>query len=441
MSKINFSTIDSPEIINLKPTDISPLMSSCEIKVLYLGENRNHSYISKDVALEMAKSIRGCPIVGYYKKEKEDFADHGEKITIDDEGIHFDCMTKPYGFVAPDAEVWFQKYTEENAFGETIEREYLVTNGFVWTEQFPEAKAALEEGRPHSMEIDENTLNGSWQTNAAGMDFYIITDALFSKLCILGEDVEPCFEGSEIHKTYSLEDKAVIFANEDFKNTLYSMMKDLKQYMLKKGGELMDSEKKEQNNLEDFSKQDSIEDPVVTEFKKEDDEKEDSSKKEEKSKETETKEKEEKPKEKEEDSSKKEEKSKEKDYSLIKEEYEKLKGQYSDLQNQFTILEKENQDLIDFKLQIENEKKDKLIESFYMLSDEDKKDVIENKSKYSLDDIEAKLSIICFRNKVSFSKEEDKKENNPITTFELQEPDSDVPAFVKALRKTKNKNL
>ena len=446
MSKINFSTIDSPEIINLKPTDISPLMSSCEIKVLYLGENRNHSYISKDVALEMAKSIRGCPIVGYYKKDKEDFADHGDKITIDDEGIHFDCMTKPYGFVAPDAKVWFQKYAEENAFGETIEREYLVTNGFVWTEQFPETKTALEEGRPHSMEIDENSLNGNWQTNAAGMDFYIITDALFSKLCILGEDVEPCFEGSEIHKTYSLDDKTAIFANEDFKNTLYSMMKDLKQYMLKKGGELMDSEKKEQVNLEDFSKQDSIEAPVVTEFKEEDSKeeksKEESSEKEEKKEESSQKEEKSKEEEKKkEDSFKKEEKSKEKNCSLIKEKYEKLERQYSDLQNQFSLLEKENQDLKEFKLQIENEKKDKLIESFYMLSDEDKKDVIENKSKYSLDDIEAKLSIICFRNKVSFSKEDEKVEDNPITTFEVQELDSDVPAFVKALRKTKNKNL
>ena len=37
-----------------------------------------------------------------------------------------------------------------------------------------------------------------------------------------------------------------------------------------------------------------------------------------------------------------------------------------------------------------------------MLSDEDKKDVIENKSKYSLDDIEAKLSVICVRKKVNF---------------------------------------
>ena len=41
--------------------------------------------------------------------------------------------------------------------------------------------------------------------------------------------------------------------------------------------------------------------------------------------------------------------------------------QYSDLQNQFSLLEKENQDLKEFKLQIENEKKDKLIESFNML--------------------------------------------------------------------------
>ena len=38
-------------------------------------------------------------------------------------------------------------------------------------------------------------------------------------------------------------------------------------------------------------------------------------------------------------------------------------------------------------------------ETFYMLSDEDKKEVIENIDSYSLDDIEAKLSILCVRNK------------------------------------------
>ena len=85
----SIATIDSPEFINLQPLDINPLMSSCEIKVLYIGENRNHSFISKEVATEMAKTLRGAPIVGYYKEKKEDFADHGEVMVWDDEGIHF----------------------------------------------------------------------------------------------------------------------------------------------------------------------------------------------------------------------------------------------------------------------------------------------------------------------------------------------------------------
>ena len=60
----------------------------------------------------MGKTLRGAPIVGYFKENKDDFADHGEKVTLDDEGIHFECMTKPYGFVPTDARVWFQKFNE-----------------------------------------------------------------------------------------------------------------------------------------------------------------------------------------------------------------------------------------------------------------------------------------------------------------------------------------
>jgi hypothetical protein len=40
-----------------------------------------------------------------------------------------------------------------------------------------------------------------------------------------------------------------------------------------------------------------------------------------------------------------------------------------------------------------------------MLSEEDKKDVIENKVKYSLDEIKAKLAVICFEKKVNFNSE------------------------------------
>ena len=241
----SIATIDSPEFINLQPLEINPLMSSCEIKVLYLGENRNHSYITKEVATEMAKTLRGAPIVGYYKEDKEDFRDHGEKIVFDDEGVKFECLTKPYGFVAPDAKVWFQKFEDTDDFGNKIAREYLMTTGYLWTGQYEEAKLAIDAGRPQSMELDDETLDGHWSTNNnTGMDFFIINDAIFSKLCILGEDVEPCFEGSSI--TAPEVSKHFTKMDDDFKRTLFTMMQDLKHVL--EGGYKMELE--ENKNIE-----------------------------------------------------------------------------------------------------------------------------------------------------------------------------------------------
>ena len=91
--------------------------------------------------------------------------------------------------------------------------------------------------------------------------------------------------------------------------------------------------------------------------------------------------------------------------------------------------------LREFKATIEKKEKEDLISSFYMLSDEDKKDVIDNIDTYSLNDIEAKLSIICVRNKVSFNLDNDNKPNEP-TVFNLNgndgDDDSATPAWVKA---------
>ena len=221
----SIATIDSPEFINLQPLDINPLMSRCEIKVFYLGENRNGTFIKKEVAMEMAKTLRGAPIVGYYKEEKEDFADHGHRMILDDEGIHFETLTKPYGFVAPDSEVWFQKFEEQDAFGNSIIREYLMTTGYLWTGQFEETQSVIDEGKPQSMELDGESVTGEWALNDKGYEFFIINDAIVSKLCILGDDVEPCFEGASVTGTnYTLD--------EGFKNTLFSMMKEL-EYALK----------------------------------------------------------------------------------------------------------------------------------------------------------------------------------------------------------------
>ena len=131
----------------------------------------------------MAKTLRGAPIVGYFREEKEDFADHGHRVILDDEGVKFECLTKPYGFVSPDAQVWFQTFEDEDEFGNTIEREYLMTTGYYGQVNLKNVKLLLLKDVPQSMELDEQTLDGNWSTNVkTGMDFFIINDAIFFKI-------------------------------------------------------------------------------------------------------------------------------------------------------------------------------------------------------------------------------------------------------------------
>lgn len=457
----SIATIDSPEFINLEPLDINPLMSKCEIKVFYLGENRNHSYITKDVATEMAKTLRGAPIVGYYKDSKEDFADHGEKVTFDDEGIHFECMTRPYGFVAPDAKVWFQKFDDYDDFGNSVTREYLMTTGYLWTGQYEECKSVVEgDGKPHSMELDEETLDGRWSENIkTGMDFFIINDAIISKLCVLGDDVEPCFEGSsvtapKVSASFNLDD--------GFKQTLFTMMQDLKAAL--EGGNKMSLDENTvvtpeadvipntentftegTDNVDNIvqndatENQENIETPVTEDFSKKEEEDEDDSNfkcgdRDKKKSKCAKQEDEEKKDDSSEDKKDEEEDEDKKKFSALSAEHEALKAQFSELQ-------KDYQALIAFKNEVESAKKDEMIKSFYMLSDEDKKEVVDNKDKFTLEEIESKLSVIFTKKSLAEMsiKTESDAEEKPTVTFGLDDASIDsVPAWISAVRNTKN---
>jgi len=79
-----------------------------------------------------------------------------------------------------------------------------------------------------------------------------------------------------------------------------------------------------------------------------------------------------------------------------------------------------------------------------MLSEEDKKDVIENKTNYSLDEIKSKLAVICFEKKVNFNSEETSKndstmkEENSVTTFNIDNIDDSTPDWVKEVESRMN---
>ena len=458
------STINSPEFINLKPLDINPLMSECEIKVLYVGENRNHTFISKEVATEMAKTLRGAPIVGYYLEDKQDFADHGERVIIDHDGVKFECMTKPYGFVSPVAQVWFQTFEDTNEFGEITTREYLMTTGYLWTGQFEECKSAVEgEGKPHSMELDPESLDGHWAENSKGMDFFIINDAIFSKLCILGEDVEPCFEGSSV----KAPDVSASFAKVDntFKHTLFTMMQDLQTAL--KGGQQMEdtnvivTEPVTEPIVEPIAASqepavdpvaepatepevDPVVEPVAEPTLEVDPEPAPETDPVPPVAEPE-------PEPVVEPEPAPVEPSIEEQYAALQAAHEELQASFAaleaekaELQNQLSTLQTAHDGLVEFKRQIDDAKKDEMIDKFYMLSDEDKQEVIANKANYSVEDIEEKLSVICFRKKVAFDLENTTKIDNitePPVVYSYNNVGTNEPAWITAVKNTKKNRI
>lgn len=552
------------EFINVTP--LNPLISKCQIKVCWVGDepNRNKSIITKDVARDMANTLPGSPIVGYFNEAKGDFEEHNRVIDISNGKFAIKDTTRPYGFVDLGAKVWFQKFLDD---GET-EREYLMTEGYLWTGQYPEAQRIIDQGNNQSMELDDKLIDAFWTKDGKGKpQFFIINEAIISKLCVLGDDCEPCFEGSNITApqiTFSFED--------GFKEQLFSMMNEIKK-VLNEGGaptvftryaveigdslwssiysylehtyprandegyvydsvyriegiyeegsqkfailqnrsnskyfrmnfslddttgfaasaELVEVTKtyvpaaepqfaladveafeleyakkkkgeKEEDEDEKKKPEDGDDESKKPEDKKsgEEDDEDDSSDDDDADDDDEEKKKKKKTKFKKdekdddedkcpkcgkpksectcEDEDEDENKGKKSKYNLDEiEEYVELSQKYSALESDYNAMKAEMATLVEFKKSIEKKDKEAMIASFYMLSDEEKKDVIDNIDTYSLEDIEAKLSIICVRNKVNFNLDEDNKETTKPTTFSLDGSlgDDNVPAWVKSLR-------
>lgn len=514
--------MDNMPIEFLQIEAINPLISKCQIKVCYVGDepNRNRSIITKEVAKDLAATLPGCPIVGFYNEDKGDFEEHNRVIDISNGKFEIKDTTRPYGFVPTDAKVWFQWFEDDG-----VPHEYLMTEGYIWTGQYPETQRIIEKGNNQSMELDTNTLDAFWTKDSNGKpQFFIINEAIMSKLCILGEDCEPCFEGASITN--------VQFSFEDgFKQQLFSMLEKMQEiltkdeggtpvfntYAVEIGGGLWDAiyeymwehyldedycliynidgifedgDQKfailrnrkdltyyrlnfsltEENGFQPAEELEKVAPdykPAETpQFALEEVEAYEAAFKKSKEEKKEEEDNKEDPESEEEDPEDEDEKKKEKNKYNLEEvvEYQELLEKYSALESKIEELnvelenlktannslteEKESlteqlNTLNEFKLKIDREKKQELIDSFYMLSDDLKKDCVDNIDTYSLDDIEAKLSVICVRNKVSFDldKQEEKKE----VVFNLDSVDEsydDIPAWVQRVQAVaKEKNI
>lgn len=206
------------EIINITPLD--KYISECEIKVFYYGKNRNRSYISKAVGNQIANSLPRTPIVAFYNEEVGDFEDHGEEIIINKQGVKFIKKTVPYGAVSENAPIVWKKFIDNRG----IEREYLVTKGYLWTGRYPHLQKVIDNPKGQSMEFFEESIVGNWaKFDNEDEEFFIFNEADISALCILGDDIEPCFEDSTIGKP------EILFSlkKNEFKQEFNKFMMDL----------------------------------------------------------------------------------------------------------------------------------------------------------------------------------------------------------------------
>ena len=291
-----------------------------------------------------------------------------------------------------------------------------MTEGYIWTGQYPEAQRIIDEGNNQSMELDKNSLKGHWtNSDKDKVSFLIINEAIISKLCILGEEVEPCFEGAQIGQ-FALEENVLAKFME--------MAYELKEITEKGGTTSMD-----ENTIVIEEGAPAIEEPIVEENNFEENGQESSIVNEENSENSEG-------------NDTTVEENAEEAYSLDNiPEYQELLGNYQALQTEYNnlsagIAEKDRliEELSAFKAEVEKGRKQEMINSFCMLSDEDKKEVQDNIDKYSVEEIEAKLAVICVRNKVSFNLEEETSDKDNTTTFSLNEEVDDAPAWIKAVR-------
>lgn len=181
---------------------VTDTTSKCRVRIFYRGMNRNRTFISEDFANQLIASLPYAPVKGIFDYEAVDYTDHGE---CSEEG-------RIYGLVMAEPNFAWEEHEDED--GEI--RTYACADVLVYTALYPEAKIVLNSSQ--SMEIYPKTLKGSWKISEIdNQPYFLFEQGSLLGLQILGQDTEPCFEGSAF---FSLKetDHYIELANQMSKN-------------------------------------------------------------------------------------------------------------------------------------------------------------------------------------------------------------------------------
>ena len=214
---------------NMEP--VTDVLSRARCRIFYKGANRNGTFITDEFAKELISTLHYVPVKGIY--EDNDFTDHGNSRS---EG-------RIYGIVPESNNFAWEQHLDEDG----VERTYACTDVLIFSALYPEAGEIV--GKSQSMELYEPSL----QYHAAviqNQKYIVFEHGSFLGLQVLGDDVEPCFEGASF---FSLQ------------QTIQDAIEKIKQYS-NVGGQ---SEMKINFKLSDSQKHDYIWSLLNTEYNEE----------------------------------------------------------------------------------------------------------------------------------------------------------------------------
>lgn len=206
---------------NLK--ELNPVLSKARCRIFYKYENRNGTYITDEFAQKLISSLPYTPVKGIYDNFDEDYTDHGLKRDLG----------RIYGIVPENPNFSWEKHLDEDE----IEREYACCDVYIFTALYEEAFQIV--GKSQSMELYPPSIKGDWAI-INGKKLFKFEDGCFLGLQILGDDVEPCFEGAAFFTFYN-DLKNAIKKLERY--SLDSNIKGGKSEMTKLNFKLSDSQK------------------------------------------------------------------------------------------------------------------------------------------------------------------------------------------------------
>jgi len=182
---------------NVEP--VNDTLSRARCRIFYKGGNRNGTFITDDFARELISTLHYVPIKGIY--DGDDYTDHG---TERSEG-------KIYGIVPMDNNFAWEQHLDDDG----VMRTYACTDVLLFSALYPEAEEIL--GKGQSMELYEPSLVYH-QAILQGRRYVVFEHGSFLGLQVLGDDVEPCFEGASF---FSLQESIqnIIQRIKEYDNT------------------------------------------------------------------------------------------------------------------------------------------------------------------------------------------------------------------------------